>query len=140
MRQTRTYNFPEGEMLLINKPFTWTSFDVVNNLRYFLKSKLGIKKVKIGHTGTLDPLATGLLILCTGRFTKRIEEFKKFDKEYTGTFVLGATTPSFDRESEVDRKFPVDQITEEMNGGPFPMISPASTSLSSSFIMMKALS
>ncbi len=114
MHPTSTYNFPEGEMLLINKPFTWTSFDVVNNFRYFLKSKLGIKKVKIGHTGTLDPLATGLLILCTGRYTKRIEEFKEFDKEYTGTFVLGATTPSFDRESKVDREFPVDQITEEM--------------------------
>ena len=109
-----TYNFPEGEMLLINKPLTWTSFDVVNNLRYFLKSKLGMKKVKIGHTGTLDPLATGLLILCTGRFTKRIEEFKNFDKEYTGTFFLGATTPSFDKESEVDKEFPVDHLTEEM--------------------------
>jgi len=109
-----TYNFLEGEMLLINKPFKWTSFDVVNNLRYFLKSKMGIKKIKIGHTGTLDPLATGLLILCTGRYTKRIEEFKNFEKEYTGTFIIGATTPSFDRESEIDHKFPVDHLTERM--------------------------
>ena len=109
-----TYNFLEGEMLLINKPFKWTSFDVVNNLRYFLKSKGSVKKVKIGHTGTLDPLATGLLILCTGRFTKRIEEFKNFDKEYTGTFILGATTPSFDRESKIDHEFPIDHLTEQM--------------------------
>lgn len=109
-----TYNFLEGEMLLINKPFKWTSFDVVNNLRYFLKSKGSVKKVKIGHTGTLDPLATGLLILCTGRFTKRIEEFKNFEKEYTGTFIMGATTPSFDRESEIDHKFTADHLTEQM--------------------------
>ncbi|MBC8315078.1 MAG: tRNA pseudouridine(55) synthase TruB [Bacteroidales bacterium] len=109
-----TYNFLEGEMLLINKPFKWTSFDVVNNLRYFLKSKMGMKKMKIGHTGTLDPLATGLLILCTGRFTKRIEEFKNFEKEYTGTFIMGATTPSFDRESEIDHKFTADHLTEQM--------------------------
>ena len=110
----QSYDFIEGEMLLINKPYKWTSFDVVNNFRYFLKSKLGMKKVKIGHTGTLDPLATGLLILCTGRFTKKIEEYKNFDKEYTGTFVLGATTPSFDRESEVDGEFPVNLLTEQM--------------------------
>jgi len=114
MRPPSTYNFLEGEILLINKPLTWTSFDVVNNFRYFLKSKLGMKKVKIGHTGTLDPLATGLLILCTGRFTKRIEEFKNYDKEYTGTFVLGATTPSFDRESEVDKEYQIDHLTEQM--------------------------
>jgi len=109
-----TYNFAEGEILLINKPFQWTSFDVVNSLRYFLKSALGIKKVKIGHAGTLDPLATGLLILCTGKFTKKIEEFKEFDKEYTGTFILGATTPSFDRECEIDHQYPVGHLTEQM--------------------------
>ncbi|MFH1159462.1 MAG: tRNA pseudouridine(55) synthase TruB [bacterium] len=109
-----TFSFIEGEILLVNKPLGWTSFDVVNNFRYFLKAKLGIKKIKIGHTGTLDPLATGLLILCTGRFTKRIEEFKEYDKEYTGTFVLGATTPSFDRETEADATYPVSGIDPGM--------------------------
>ncbi|MFC2101465.1 tRNA pseudouridine(55) synthase TruB [Bacteroidota bacterium] len=108
------FQFAEGEILLINKPFTWTSFDVVNSFRMFLKSKLGIKKIKIGHAGTLDPLATGLLILCTGKFTKKIEEFKEFDKEYTGVFTLGATTPSFDLESEVDFRFDLSTITEKM--------------------------
>ena len=109
-----TFHFEEGEILLINKPSTWTSFDVVNNFRMFLKSKLDIKKIKIGHAGTLDPLATGLLILCTGKFTKRIEEFKEFDKEYTGVFTLGATTPSFDLESEIDHRFNIDLITDKM--------------------------
>ena len=108
------FQFAEGEILLINKPFTWTSFDVVNNFRMFLKSKLGIKKIKIGHAGTLDPLATGLLILCTGKFTKKIEEFKEFDKEYTGVFTLGATTPSFDLESEIDFRFDLSPLTEKM--------------------------
>lgn len=107
-------DFNEGEILLINKPETWTSFDVVNNLRYFLKTAFGQKKVKIGHTGTLDPLATGLLILCTGKFTKKIEEFKVFDKEYTGTFLMGATTPSFDRETEVDKQYSLDGLTSDM--------------------------
>lgn len=107
------FRFAEGEILLINKPYTWTSFDVVNNFRMFLKSKLEIKKIKIGHAGTLDPLATGLLILCTGKFTKRIEEFKEFDKEYTGVFTLGATTPSFDLESDVDHRFDTAMITEQ---------------------------
>lgn len=110
------FQFEEGEILLINKPFTWTSFDVVNNFRMFLKSKLGIKKIKIGHAGTLDPLATGLLILCTGKFTKKIEEFKEFDKEYTGVFTLGATTPSFDLESEIDFRFDLSPVTEKMIG------------------------
>ena len=109
-----SFRFAEGEILLINKPYKWTSFDVVNNLRYFLKSRLGIKKIKIGHAGTLDPLATGLLIICTGKFTKKIEAFKEFDKEYTGVFTLGATTPSFDLETKADRQFPVDLITENM--------------------------
>lgn len=107
------FNFEEGEIFLINKPFRWTSFDVVNNLRGFLRSGLGIKKMKIGHTGTLDPLATGLLILCTGRFTKQIEQFKVLDKEYTGTITLGATTPSFDLETEIDSSYPCDHITSE---------------------------
>jgi len=108
-----SFRFTEGEILLINKPYTWSSFDVVNNFRMFLKSKLGIKKIKIGHAGTLDPLATGLLILCTGKFTKKIEEFKEFDKEYTGVFTLGATTPTFDLESEVDQRFDTRSVTDQ---------------------------
>lgn len=107
------FHFEEGEIFLIDKPFQWTSFDVVNNLRGFLRSGLGIKKMKIGHTGTLDPLATGLLILCTGRFTKQIEQFKILDKEYTGIITLGATTPSFDLETEIDSSFSCDHITEK---------------------------
>lgn len=98
----------EGRVLLINKPLEWTSFDVVNKLRYKLKIK------KIGHAGTLDPLATGLLIVCTGKMTKRIEEFMGMDKEYTGTFVLGSTTPSHDLETEITKVTEVDHITGEM--------------------------
>jgi tRNA pseudouridine55 synthase len=94
-------DFREGEVVLINKPLRWTSFDVVNKVRSVLKYKLKLGNVKTGHAGTLDPLATGLLIICTGRFTKRIEEFQAFEKEYTATFVLGSTTPSFDLETEV---------------------------------------
>ena len=100
------FNFTEGEMLLINKPLTWTSFDVVGKIRNTLKPL----KLKVGHAGTLDPLATGLLIICTGKLTKKIDEFQAQEKEYTGTFTLGATTPL---ETEVDEKFPVDHITEE---------------------------
>ena len=96
-------------MLLINKPLTWTSFDVVGKIRNTLKPL----KLKVGHAGTLDPLATGLLIICTGKLTKKIDEFQAQEKEYTGTFTLGATTPSYDLETEVDEKFPVDHITEE---------------------------
>ena len=84
-------NITEGEILLVNKPYRWTSFDVIGSLRGLMKHLLGGKKIKVGHAGTLDPLATGLLIVCTGKATKRFEEFKDFDKEYTGTFVLGAT-------------------------------------------------
>lgn len=101
------------EVLLINKPYTWTSFDVVNKVRNLLKHKVGCV-LKVGHAGTLDPLATGLLIICTGRFTKRIDEFQGQEKEYTGTFCLGATTPSYDLETTVDKKFPIDHITDEM--------------------------
>lgn len=102
-------NFAEGEILLINKPLTWTSFDVVNKLRYAITRKLG-NKIKVGHAGTLDPLATGLLIICTGKMTKRIDELTGMDKEYTGTFLLGATTPTYDSEMEVDATFPVEHI------------------------------
>ena len=108
------FHFEEGEVLLINKPLTWTSFDVINRFRFFLRKQLGIHKIKVGHAGTLDPLADGLLIVCTGRFTKRIEEFQGQEKEYTGTFRLGATTPSFDLEHEIDREYKTDHITETM--------------------------
>jgi tRNA pseudouridine55 synthase len=107
------FDFQNGEVLLFNKPSGWTSFDVVNKVRYLIRSHLGIKKIKVGHAGTLDPLATGLLILCTGKFTKRIQEFQDQDKEYTGTFFLGATTPSFDKETEVDKTYDISHITEE---------------------------
>lgn len=107
--QERTFNFAEGELLLINKPYKWTSFDVVGKIRNSLKPL----KLKVGHAGTLDPLATGLLILCTGKLTKQIDTFQSEDKEYTGTMVLGATTPSFDMETEVDAEFPLDALTEE---------------------------
>ncbi len=94
MPSSRKYNFPEGEILLIDKPASWTSFDVVNKIRYMIKHHLGIRKIKVGHAGTLDPLATGLLIVCTGKATKQISGLTGMDKEYTGTFYLGATTPS----------------------------------------------
>ncbi|OQA01720.1 MAG: tRNA pseudouridine synthase B [Bacteroidetes bacterium ADurb.Bin408] len=110
----KTYNFPEGEVLLFNKPYGWTSFDLVNKVRCQLKHFLKIKKIKIGHAGTLDPLATGLLILCTGKFTKQIERFQALEKEYTGTFYLGATTPSSDMESAVDEIYSVSHITENL--------------------------
>jgi tRNA pseudouridine55 synthase len=106
-------NITEGEILLVNKPYRWTSFDVIGSLRGHIKHLIG-KKIKIGHAGTLDPLATGLLIVCTGKATKRIEEFKDFDKEYTGTFTLGATTASYDMEKEVNETFATDHITSEM--------------------------
>ena len=107
------FNFEQGEILLVNKPYKWTSFDVVNLVRNYIRKQLGIKKIKIGHAGTLDPLASGLLILCTGRMTKRIEEFKEFDKEYSGTIILGATTASFDLEKEIDCHYPWEHITKE---------------------------
>lgn len=102
------FNFSDGEMLLINKPYKWTSFDVVGKIRNALKPL----KLKVGHAGTLDPLATGLLIVCTGRLTKKIDEFQAQEKEYTGTMVLGATTPSYDMETEVDQTFDWSVLTE----------------------------
>lgn len=107
------FDFEKGEILLVNKPYKWTSFDVVNLVRNYIRKQLDIKKIKIGHAGTLDPLASGLLILCTGRMTKRVEEFKEFDKEYTGTFILGSTTASFDLEKEIDFHYPWEHITKE---------------------------
>lgn len=104
-----------GQVLLIDKPLTWSSFQAVNKLKYTLKNRLGLpKKFKIGHAGTLDPLATGLLIVCTGKFTKNITEIQAQTKEYTGTIYVGATTPSYDLETEIDATFPIDHITEAL--------------------------
>ena len=105
----------EGQILLIDKPLHFTSFQAVNKLKYALINKVGLpKKFKIGHAGTLDPLATGLLLVCTGKFTKRITELQGQAKEYTGTFYIGATTPSYDLETEIDQTFPVAHITEDL--------------------------
>lgn len=105
------FDFETGEVILVNKPLKWTSFDVVNRLRIAIKESLGIKKIKVGHAGTLDPLADGLLILCTGRFTKKIDEYQAQEKEYTGTFRLGATTPSYDLEHAIDTEYEYTHIT-----------------------------
>ena len=104
--------YQEGRVLLIDKPLNWTSFQVVNKIRWLIKQQFNIKKIKVGHAGTLDPLATGLLILCTGKFTKKIETYQAQVKEYTGTITLGATTPSYDLESEIDEKFDISGISE----------------------------
>ena len=107
-------DFISGEVIFFNKPLDWTSFDLVNKFRYKLSRKLSVKKIKVGHAGTLDPKATGVMILCTGRATKRIEEFQGQTKEYFATLKLGATTPSFDLEKEIDAIYPTDHITREM--------------------------
>ncbi|MCB4799805.1 tRNA pseudouridine(55) synthase TruB [Neotamlana laminarinivorans] len=103
-----------GQVLLIDKPLNWTSFQAVNKLRWEIRQAFNIKKIKVGHAGTLDPLATGLLIICTGKKTKEINTFQAQVKEYTGTIVLGSTTPSFDLETEINETFPTDHITEEL--------------------------
>lgn len=108
-------DFQNGQILLIDKPLTWSSFQAVNKLKYLLKRKYNLpKSFKIGHAGTLDPLATGLLIVCTGKFTKKITEIQGQAKEYTGTITIGATTPSYDLETEVDETFPIVHISEEL--------------------------
>lgn len=107
-------DFLNGQILLIDKPLHWTSFQAVNKMKWVLKSKLGLKKIKIGHAGTLDPLATGLLLVCTGKFTKKITELQGQAKEYTGTFYIGATTPSYDLETQVDQTFPTDHISTDL--------------------------
>ncbi len=107
-------DFQNGQVLQIDKPLHWTSFQAVNKMKWVLKSKLGLKKIKIGHAGTLDPLATGLLLVCTGKFTKIISELQGQAKEYTGTFYIGATTPSYDLETEIDETFPTEHITETL--------------------------
>jgi len=105
--------FKTGQILLFDKPLNWTSFQLVNKVRWMIRKSCDIKKIKVGHAGTLDPLATGLLIICTGKFTKRIPELQGQIKEYTGTFCLGSTTASYDLETEIDETFPIDHITEE---------------------------
>lgn len=107
------YDFKAGTMLLVDKPQDWTSFDVVNKIRHKIKRRLGVKKIKVGHAGTLDPMATGLLIICTGKATKTIDGYQGMPKTYTGTVLLGATTPSFDAETPVDAQYPIDHITNE---------------------------
>ncbi len=107
-------DFLSGQVLLIDKPLHWTSFQVVNKLRWAIRKAFGIKKIKVGHAGTLDPLATGLLIICTGKMTKQINIFQAQIKTYTGTIVLGSTTPSYDLETEIDRTFPTEHITEDL--------------------------
>ena len=103
-----------GQVLLIDKPYKWTSFQVVNKVKHILRHNFDLKKIKIGHAGTLDPLATGLLIVCIGKETKCIEQYQAAEKEYTGTFVLGATTPCFDMEKPVDATYPISHITEQL--------------------------
>lgn len=100
--------------MLVDKPYEWTSFDAVNKLRWNIKQKLGVKKIKVGHAGTLDPLATGLLVICTGKNTKLIEGFTGDEKSYTGTFLIGKTTPSYDLETAFDATFPTEHITAEL--------------------------
>ncbi|MFL2609842.1 MAG: tRNA pseudouridine(55) synthase TruB [Flavobacteriaceae bacterium] len=107
-------NFKEGQLILIDKEPNWTSFDVVNKIRSSIKKKLNIKKIKVGHAGTLDPLATGLLIICCGKMTKSIDEFSLMNKTYTGKFILGSTTPSYDLETKPNVHYPVDHIDEKL--------------------------
>ena len=115
MEKLTIEQYQEGQILLVDKPLTWSSFQAVNKLKYHLINKIGLpKKFKIGHAGTLDPLATGLLIVCTGKFTKTISEIQGQAKEYTGTFYIGATTPSYDLETEIDETFPTSHIDEAL--------------------------
>lgn len=107
-------NFFEGEIFFIDKPYRYSSFDVVNKVRGILCRRMNVKKLKVGHAGTLDPLATGVMVICTGRATKRIEEFQYHTKEYVADIRLGATTPSFDLEKEIDATYPTEHITREM--------------------------
>lgn len=106
-------DYQTGQVLLIDKPLGWTSFQVVNKVRWLIRQSFDIKKIKVGHAGTLDPLASGLLILCTGKFTKQIETYQAQHKEYTGTITLGGTTPSYDLETQIDQKFAIAGITQE---------------------------
>lgn len=104
----------EGQLILVDKPLEWTSFQVVNKIRWLIKKKHALKKIKVGHAGTLDPLATGLLIVCTGKMTKQIESLMGKEKTYTGTFVVGATTPSYDLETDINNRYEIDHITPKL--------------------------
>ncbi len=114
MQNPKAFDFKSGEVLLVDKPLNWTSFQVVNKLRWQIKNKIGVKKIKVGHAGTLDPLASGLLILCTGKQTKSIESYMGLEKEYSGSITLGATRPSYDMETEINQTFPTDHITNDL--------------------------
>ncbi|WP_339836526.1 tRNA pseudouridine(55) synthase TruB [uncultured Maribacter sp.] len=114
MKNLTKEDFLNGQLLLIDKPLGWSSFQAVNKLKWAIRKKFSLKKFKIGHAGTLDPLATGLLIICTGKFTKKITEYQGQEKEYTGIFTLGATTPSFDLETEINETFPTNHITPDL--------------------------
>lgn len=107
-------NYLEGEIIGFDKPYLWTSFDVVGKTRWLLCHRLGFKKIKVGHTGTLDPLATGVVVVCTGKMTKKIDELQNHDKEYVATLQLGATTPSFDLEKEIDATYPTAHISRDL--------------------------
>ncbi len=107
-------DFKNGLIILIDKPLKWTSFQVVSKLRWAIRKKYNLKKIKVGHAGTLDPLATGLLVVCTGKFTKKIEQIQTEIKEYTGTITLGSSTPSYDLETKIDHFFPTDHISEKL--------------------------
>lgn len=116
-------DFKEGKILLFDKPLGWTSFQLVNKVRWLIRKSCNIKKIKVGHAGTLDPLASGLLIICTGKFTRKIEQLQGQEKEYTGTFTLGATTPSYDLETEINETFDTFHISEEdIQGATFEFI------------------
>ena len=107
-------DYKNGQILLIDKPLKWTSFQAVNKIRWHIRQRFNIKKIKVGHAGTLDPLATGLLIICTGKQTKNINEYQGQVKEYTGTITIGATTPSYDLETEINKTFPITHITDDL--------------------------
>ncbi|MDQ2180526.1 tRNA pseudouridine(55) synthase TruB [Marinifilum sp. D714] len=107
-------DFQQGAFILLNKPYKWTSFDLVNKVKFKVKHKLRVKKIKVGHAGTLDPLATGLMIVCIGKYTKKIDTYQSQVKEYIATLQLGASTPSFDLETEIDQEYPTEHITREL--------------------------
>lgn len=107
-------DFQQGAFILLNKPYEWTSFDLVNKIKFKIKHKLRVKKIKVGHAGTLDPLATGLMIVCVGKYTKKIDTYQSQVKEYIATLQLGATTPSFDLETEIDQEYPTEHISREL--------------------------
>jgi tRNA pseudouridine55 synthase len=130
-------DFEAGEIIAFDKPYEWTSFDVVNKFRFALRRYLDLKKVKVGHAGTLDPLATGVLIVCTGKATRRIEEIQSQDKEYVTTLCLGATTPSFDLETSVDKTYPADHISFEAVRNVLPQFTGSITQIPPAFSACK---